>query len=142
IGLLRGLENIRLQAEPFTLRGEVQRLDSSGVTLVKFNADSESEKYRIRVDVPKAAVAMFDGDILYCFDGRDSAVANIVSNRSSYSLAFDPRTIGITTGLFNDLTLHENIAYHSGSNFSVSELDSRDKSKLMKRVSLRDRFGQ
>ncbi len=64
--------------------------------------------------------------------------------RTEAHFAFDPRALGITTGLYSDLTLNESVAYRLGRDFTLAAANdpSGKQDPETVTVELTDRFGQ
>lgn len=143
IGILRGVENTRSVFKPFRVRGTVTRPHSGDPWNSSFVVECEAERYRISVEGPAGPVAIFDGDQLFCYDGDVSATIITPDRRAATCLAFDPRSLGFSTGLYSDLTLEKDIAYHSATNFSLTQPEASEyEADDVVSVELTDRFDQ
>ncbi len=143
IALLRGVENTRSLSKPFRLEGIMTRTHAGSDWNCRFTVECQDNKYRIVRDGEPAAVAISDGERLFGYDGHDSATIIVPGDRASFFLAFDPRSLGISTGLYSDLTLRENIAYHSAADIRMvvpASQDSTETDDVI--VELTDRFDQ
>jgi hypothetical protein len=136
--LMRSIEKTRSQSGPFKLSGVIKR---GPRTPSRFTVECEGNQYRI---TSGRAVAICDGNQLLCYDGRESAVVIPREQRTIDCLAFDPRALGITTGLHSDLTLGESVAYRLGRDITVASTDdaSGKQDPAAVGVELTDRFGQ
>jgi len=142
MAILRSLENTRMSASSFRLKGVISRFIPNGSLESKFTIEYQDGQYRVLTSSPQNAIVIFDGEKLLSYDGNDSAVINSAGTRVTTSIACDPRSIGFSTGFYSDLTLEENIAYHSGNNLSLIAKGNPGDSGQLVVVKLTDRFSQ
>lgn len=145
VEILRGLENTRMNSKPFRIKGVLRREHAGSDWNCGFVAECEGKKYRISRLFPSGkvgAVAVFDGEQLFSYDGRKSATISQPNRRAASALAFDPRTLGLSTGLYSDLTLQENLAFRTGSEIRVVPPEKAAPQSDIVRIELTDRFAQ
>ncbi len=142
MGILRGLENTRTDAKPFRVKGVFLRVIPGAEQERSFAVEYEKGKYRIASEGKAKSVVVFDGTQLFSYDGKDSAVITTVDRRVSSGLAFDPRSLGISTGLYSDLTLEKNIAYHSGTDVSFGGPKVNTRGSKAVTIELTDQYSQ
>lgn len=143
--VLRDLERRRLDAPPFRIRGTLIRANVSHSAPIRFVAECEGEQYRISQlgsTGEVTSVAVFDGEQLISYDGKDSTVITDPEKRATTTLAFDPRTLGLSTGLYSDLTLKKNLAYHAGTDVKLVPIDDATPVTNRVRIELTDEFSQ
>lgn len=139
VALLRGVENARRTTQSFSIDGVVRRVLGDEAQERPFLVEYSEGKYRIRSG---SAVAIYDGSQLYCYDGRESAVVMPPHQRCVDCLAFDPRALGVSTGLYSDLSLEENIAYRLGKEIAVVRPGGGGDDTALTRIKWIDRHSQ
>ncbi|WP_437192953.1 LolA family protein [Planctomicrobium sp. SH527] len=141
VAILRQLEASRLSTRPFLLKGKVTSPEVGSFWNCDLVIESEGEKYRITPSRPQGAVVVFDGKKLHCYDGRGQTTSISPSERTAQFVIFDPRSIGISTGLYSDLTLHENLAFHSAKDIELRPMSDQSGRGSVS-IELTDRFSQ
>lgn len=142
VSLLQMVEETRAETKPFRMRGVLKRSMGEAQWTTEFVVESEGEKYRIRSGPRERVVAIFDGERLLSYDGRDSAVITAAGRRETTVLAFDPRALGISTGLYSDHTLKKAIAYRGGKDAKLIRTGSNSDESERATIELIDEFGQ
>ncbi|MDB5340314.1 MAG: hypothetical protein JWN70_5933 [Planctomycetaceae bacterium] len=139
--VLKGLENVRTHFKPFTVRGTATRPVLGKDHKVEFRADCEAMKYRITSRPGLSTVSVYDGTRLLLYDGNNSATISTPDHRTS-TLAFDPRSLGLATGLYSDLLLETNLAYRAAEDIVIAEIPVARQQPGLVGIELTDRFGQ
>lgn len=142
VGYLRALENVRTVFGPFKLHGVATELWLGRSARIEFQVDCQGSKYRVASLGGSNKVSVFDGDRFLSYDGGNSATISTPDRRATVSFAFDPRSLGFSTGLYSDLTLEENIAFHSATNVVISEIPVNRRMPGLIGIELTDRFQQ
>ncbi|MES2789706.1 MAG: hypothetical protein V4719_08800 [Planctomycetota bacterium] len=142
LGLLKALEKTRTSFKPFRLNGTLRRPFLNADDKTTFRVDCEDAKYRVTSLGSRRRVAVYDGEQLLTYDGQQNAAIMKPEERSSSALAFDPRTLGFSTGLYSDLTLKENLAYHSAKDTVIVDIPPGRRQSGLVGVELTDRFAQ
>lgn len=142
IAILRGIETTRMDTGAFRMRGKFQRNLGNFVRTFEFVVESQGSRYRVTSKKANPSVAIYDGEKLLSYDGMDSAVITTRDHRSAATLAFDPRALGISSGLYSDNPLREFIAYHAGKDISLKRPERDPDEPEAVTIELTDQFGQ